>query len=86
MTPHVGIFLPPVAVPTGARDGSVASLGSLAAGAPGLLGCAVVAGSFDPVAYNRAGWDREVENDNEWTRPAGREVNAGHVPGCGRSS
>ena len=33
-----------------------------------------MAGSFDPVAYNRAAWDREVENDNEWTRPAGREV------------
>ena len=30
--------------------------------------------SFDPVAYNRAAWDREVENDNEWTRPAGPEV------------
>jgi SAM-dependent methyltransferase len=26
------------------------------------------------VAYNRAAWDREVENDNEWTRPAGPEV------------
>jgi len=41
--------------------------------APGLS-CAVVAGNFDPVAYNRAAWDREVENDNEWTRPAGAEV------------
>ena len=30
--------------------------------------------SFDPVAYNRAAWDREVENSNEWTRPAGPEV------------
>ena len=30
--------------------------------------------SFDPVAHNRAAWDREVENDNEWTRPAGPEV------------
>jgi SAM-dependent methyltransferase len=33
-----------------------------------------VATSFDPVAYNRAAWDREVENDNEWTQPAGPEV------------
>lgn len=31
-------------------------------------------GSFDPVAYNRAAWDREVENGNEWTRPVGPEV------------
>ncbi|MFF0342841.1 class I SAM-dependent methyltransferase [Kribbella sp. NPDC004875] len=30
--------------------------------------------SFDPVAYNRAAWDREVENSNEWTQPAGPEV------------
>ncbi|BCJ28292.1 class I SAM-dependent methyltransferase [Actinocatenispora sera] len=30
--------------------------------------------SFDAVAYNRAAWDREVANGNEWTRPAGREV------------
>jgi SAM-dependent methyltransferase len=33
-----------------------------------------VAGSFDPVAHNRAAWDREVQNDNEWTRPVGPEV------------
>jgi len=33
-----------------------------------------VAGSFDPVAYNRAAWDREVESGSEWTRPAGPEV------------
>jgi SAM-dependent methyltransferase len=26
------------------------------------------------VAHNRAAWDREVENDNEWTRPVGHEV------------
>jgi SAM-dependent methyltransferase len=38
------------------------------------LGSAVVGPSFDPVAYNRAAWDREVDNDNEWTRPAGPEV------------
>jgi hypothetical protein len=30
--------------------------------------------SFDPVAYNRAAWDREVENSNEWTQPVGPEV------------
>ena len=30
--------------------------------------------SFDPVAYNRAAWDREVEGGNEWTQPVGPEV------------
>ena len=30
--------------------------------------------SFDSVAYNRAAWDREVENSNEWTRTVGPEV------------
>ena len=29
---------------------------------------------FDPVAHNRAAWDREVANDNEWTRPVGPEI------------
>ena len=29
---------------------------------------------FDPVAHNRLAWDREVDNDNEWTRPAGPET------------
>jgi SAM-dependent methyltransferase len=29
---------------------------------------------FDPVAYNSAAWDREVDRDNEWTRPVGPEV------------
>ena len=29
---------------------------------------------FDPVAHNRAAWDREVESGNEWTRPVGPEV------------
>ncbi|WP_326633461.1 class I SAM-dependent methyltransferase [Nonomuraea fuscirosea] len=38
------------------------------------LSCAVVTDSFDPVAYNRAAWDREVENGNEWTQPVGPEV------------
>jgi SAM-dependent methyltransferase len=33
-----------------------------------------VADDFDPVAHNRAAWDREVESDNEWTRPVGPEV------------
>jgi SAM-dependent methyltransferase len=51
-----------------------ASPESLAAGLARLLGCAVVAGSFDPVAYNRAAWDREADNGNEWTRPVGPEV------------
>ena len=30
--------------------------------------------SIDPVAYNRAAWDREVDSGNEWTRPVGPEV------------
>lgn len=38
--------------------------------------------SFDPVAYNRDAWDREVGNSNEWTRPVEPEViiaaRAGH--------
>ena len=29
---------------------------------------------FDPVAHNRAAWDREVESGNEWTRPVGSEI------------
>ncbi len=33
-----------------------------------------MAENFDPVAHNRAAWDREVDNDNEWTRPVGPEV------------
>jgi SAM-dependent methyltransferase len=33
-----------------------------------------VADSFDPVAHNRAAWDREVDSGNEWTRPVGPEV------------
>ena len=33
-----------------------------------------MAEEFDPVAHNRAAWDREVDTDNEWTRPVGREL------------
>jgi 2-polyprenyl-3-methyl-5-hydroxy-6-metoxy-1,4-benzoquinol methylase len=33
-----------------------------------------VAENFDPVAYNRAAWDREVDRGNEWTQPVGPEV------------
>jgi SAM-dependent methyltransferase len=33
-----------------------------------------VAERIDPVAHNRAAWDREVEGGNEWTRPVGPEV------------
>jgi SAM-dependent methyltransferase len=47
---------------------------ALAGGGRWGLSCAAVAGSFDPVAYNRAAWDREVESGNEWTRPVGPEV------------
>ena len=30
--------------------------------------------NFDPVAYNRAAWDREVDQENEWTRPVEPDV------------
>jgi SAM-dependent methyltransferase len=29
---------------------------------------------FDPVAHNRAAWDREVDTGNEWTRPVSPDV------------
>ena len=29
---------------------------------------------LDPVAHNRAAWDREVDAGNEWTRPVGPDV------------
>ena len=29
---------------------------------------------IDPVAHNRAAWDREVDSGNEWTRPVGPAV------------
>ena len=29
---------------------------------------------FDPVAHNRAAWDREVDSGNEWTTPVGPDV------------
>jgi SAM-dependent methyltransferase len=31
-------------------------------------------GPIDPVAHNRAAWDREVDQGNEWTRPVGPDV------------
>jgi SAM-dependent methyltransferase len=36
--------------------------------------CMVVTENIDPVAHNRSAWDREVANDNEWTRPVGSDV------------
>jgi SAM-dependent methyltransferase len=33
-----------------------------------------MAEQFDPVAYNSAAWDREVDVGNEWTRPVGPDV------------
>ncbi len=33
-----------------------------------------MADNLDPVAYNRAAWDREVERGNEWTRPVGPDA------------
>ena len=29
---------------------------------------------IDPVAHNRAAWDKQVNGDNEWTRPVGADV------------
>lgn len=29
---------------------------------------------IDPVAHNRAAWDKQVEEGNEWTRPVGPDV------------
>ncbi len=29
---------------------------------------------IDPVAHNRAAWDKQVDGDNEWTRPVGPDV------------
>jgi SAM-dependent methyltransferase len=34
----------------------------------------VVDEKFDPVAHNRAAWDREVGSGNEWTVPVGPDV------------
>ena len=33
-----------------------------------------MAADFDPVAHNRAAWDREVDSGNEWTVPVGADV------------
>lgn len=33
-----------------------------------------MAEDVDPVAHNRAAWDRQVDSDNEWTRPVGPDV------------
>jgi SAM-dependent methyltransferase len=30
--------------------------------------------TIDPVAHNRLAWDREVEHDNEWTRPVDADI------------
>jgi SAM-dependent methyltransferase len=30
--------------------------------------------AFDPVAHNRAAWDKQVSADNEWTRPVGTDI------------
>lgn len=29
---------------------------------------------IDPVAHNRAAWDKQVDGDNEWTRPVGDDI------------
>ena len=33
-----------------------------------------MAENLDPVAHNRAAWDREVDQGNEWTQPVGPDV------------
>lgn len=33
-----------------------------------------MAEDFDPVVHNRAAWDRQVDSENEWTRPVGPDV------------
>lgn len=33
-----------------------------------------MAHDFDPVAHNRAAWDRLVDSGNEWSRPVGPEI------------
>jgi len=33
-----------------------------------------VTAGFDPVEHNRAAWDREVADGNEWTRPVGPDA------------
>src|SRR6185312_902263 len=55
---------------------SMSDPGTQVMSVPGVspLSFAAVTDSFDPVAYNRAAWDREVENSNEWTQPVGPEV------------
>ena len=35
---------------------------------------AAVVENLDPVAHNRAAWDREVDQGNEWTQPVGPDV------------
>src|ERR1700678_3026156 len=35
---------------------------------------AAVAENLDPVAYNRAAWDREGDQGNEWAQPVGPDV------------
>jgi len=45
-----------------------------AAVAAALIAFAEPATAVDPVRYNRDAWDREVETDNEWTRPVSADV------------
>jgi len=36
--------------------------------------CSSVTHDIDPVAHNRAAWDRSVEQNDQWTRPVGPDV------------
>lgn len=38
-----------------------------------------MADNLDPVAYNRAAWDREVEQGNELTEQIGGQLAAGFI-------
>jgi SAM-dependent methyltransferase len=42
--------------------------------APPTSSVDAVTENLDPVAYNRAAWDREVDRGNEWTQPVGPDV------------
>lgn len=36
--------------------------------------CSSVTQDIDPVAHNRVAWDKQVDQDNEWSRPVGPDV------------
>ena len=40
----------------------------------GVLGSAVMGEDLDPVAHNRAAWDRLVDNEIEWSQPVDTQI------------